>query len=156
MLHTEPRDIVAMVKEVYQNFQPKAEKRGIQYVCKTPDEPVVGNVDADGIFKIIGNLLDNAIKYCQSYTLLEVYTTLGKDGKEYEVVIKVSNDGKIIPEEERVYIFDAFYSAGRSSLFESTGIGLSLARSIALLHKGSLEYSTDGKFNIFTCVIPVA
>jgi len=156
MLHTEPRDIVAMVKEVYQNFQPKAEKRGIQYVCKTPDGPVVGNVDADGIFKIIGNLLDNAIKYCQSYTLLEVYTTLGKDGKEYEVVIKVSNDGKIIPEEERVYIFDAFYSAGRSSLFESTGIGLSLARSIALLHKGSLEYSTDGKFNIFNCVIPVA
>lgn len=155
MLHTEPRDIVAIVKEVYQNFQPKAEKRGIQYVCYLPDEPVICNVDTDGMMKIIGNLLDNAIKYCHINTLLEVYTTARQDGKGQEVIIKVSNDGKIVPEQERHHIFDAFYSAGNSRLYESTGIGLSLARSIALLHKGSLEYSTDGKYNIFKCAIPV-
>lgn len=70
-------------------------------------------------------------------------------------VVRVVNDGDLIAEKDRVYIFDAFFSSGNSSQVESTGIGLSLARSLALLHKGSLEYSVDTSHNVFTFVVPL-
>jgi signal transduction histidine kinase len=154
-LHTEARDIVAIVKELYHNFQPKADQKGIQYGYVEGMPSIICNIDEEGIIKITGNLLDNAIKYCESYILLEITRETNPVSSGEQAIIRVINDGDIIPEKERGYIFDAFYRSGNNNLTEGTGIGLSLARSMALLHKGSLEYSTDGKYNIFTFALPV-
>jgi ligand-binding sensor domain-containing protein/signal transduction histidine kinase len=155
-LHTAPMDIVAIVRELYDNFQPKAAKKGIQYQFNAEQPSVICNVDKEGIITIVGNLLDNAIKYSDAYLLVEISVATDAGSLEEQAIITVSNDGPIIPEKDRSYIFDAFYSAGNSSVVESTGIGLSLARSVALLHKGSLTYNTDGKYNIFTFSLPVS
>lgn len=156
LLHTEARDIVAIVKELYHNFQPKADKKGIQYTFHSGPSSVICQVDEEGIIKIVGNLLDNAIKYSNSYILVEISQEKDPATSDELAVVKMINDGDLIPEQERNYIFDIFYRSGNSSLIESTGIGLSLARSLALLHKGGLEYSTDGQYNIFTFTLPVA
>lgn len=155
LLHTEARDIVAIVKEQFNNFQPKADKKGIQYTFMAKQPSIICNIDEEGIIKITGNLLDNAIKYCHSWILLEIIAGADAASSHEQVILRIFNDGDLIPENERDYIFDAFYRSSNSSLVESTGIGLSLARSLALLHKGSLEYSTDGQYNLFTFTLPL-
>lgn len=155
LLHTEARDIVAIVREVYNNFQPKADQKGIQHTLVVRQVPVICNIEEEGFIKIVSNLLDNAIKYGLSRIQLEIAAGVLREAEQPQAIVRVSNDGDIIPEQERKYIFDAFYRAGNSRLMESTGIGLSLARSLALLHKGNLEYDTDGKYNMFTLVLPL-
>ncbi|WEK34748.1 MAG: two-component regulator propeller domain-containing protein [Candidatus Pseudobacter hemicellulosilyticus] len=154
MLHTEARDIVDVIRELFDNFQPKADQKSIHYSLLANPPAITCTVDEEGFIKIISNLLDNAIKYSNEFLLLDISLEEPSATEQETAVIKVYNDGDIIPENERKYIFDAFYRSGNKRLIESTGLGLSLARSIALLHKGSLEYSTDGKHNIFTLRLP--
>ncbi|MDF2191872.1 sensor histidine kinase [Paraflavitalea sp. CAU 1676] len=154
-LHTEPRDLVVIVEELFNNFQPKADRKGIDYSLVIEQRPIVCNIDEEGIIKIVGNLLDNAIKYCHSYIMVNVGLRPATGASPTLAVVRVVNDGDLIAEKDRVYIFDAFFSSGNSSQVESTGIGLSLARSLALLHKGSLEYSVDTSHNVFTFVVPL-
>jgi signal transduction histidine kinase len=102
------------------------------------------------MIKIVSNLIDNAIKYCSS----QITLTLQSDPSAENAILCVMNDGDIIPEEERESIFEPFYRSG-NTMTAGTGIGLSLAKSIALLHKGSLEYSVEERFNTFTLILPL-
>jgi ligand-binding sensor domain-containing protein/signal transduction histidine kinase len=147
-LHLDARNIVPVIEEVYSSFQPAINKKKHTWELNIKDPVLICNIDEDGVIKIVSNLIDNAIKYCHSQ--ISVIVQL----EDAHAVLRVTNDGDIIPEEERQSIFEPFYRSG-NTMTAGTGIGLSLARSIALLHNGSLEYSVEGGLNTFTLVMPL-
>ena len=72
---------------------------------------------------------------------------------QFYLIIK--NDGEIVPPEMGDKIFDPFYQLKKNAKINaSSGIGLSLARSLAELHHGVLLYKSNDGLNIFTLAIP--
>lgn len=71
--------------------------------------------------------------------------------------IRVISDGNKIPEEASQYIFEPFYQMEKKEAPKNgVGIGLSLARSLASLHKGTLTLDTTReKDNVFILTIPL-
>ena len=84
---------------------------------------------------MIVNLLDNALKYARREVVISIRT------EDDEAVVKVSDDGPGVKEQEKERIFDIFYKAEGDSIAESSGIGVGLAYSkqLVLAHKGTLS-----------------
>jgi len=118
-----------------------------------PAEPVRVLGDLDRIAQIVGNLLDNAVKYSPPTSLIAV--SLSIVGNEAQV--RVEDQGVGIPADERDRIFAPFYRTARTRALPGTGLGLHISRRLAEQHHGRLwlERSTDSG-SIFTLALPLA
>ena len=83
-------------------------------------------------------LLDNAIKY--SDKIIQLRLTNNE--------LMVTNDGTVIAEKDLPHVFERFYQADKSS--EGVGLGLSIAKSIAMRNGWGLSVSSDDKMTYFT------
>lgn len=132
-------DFNEVVSETFNNFRLGAEDRKIDYQIELPAGSCMVTADRDALIKIVGNMISNALKYCDSL----VRVKLESDGDT--VRLTVTNDGATIPENVREEIFKPFYQYRDNEHPEvgGTGLGLSLARSLAEMHNGKLVYDSS-------------
>jgi len=129
-----------MVSETVSEFETLALSRG-----KKLESIVDDNITCFGdeflLRRLVGILLDNAIKYCDRGG--EITVSLKK---HRHVVLTVENTYSAVGELELNRLFDRFYRADKSRSFNGGfGIGLSMARAIAQMHKGEITaYKKDG------------
>ncbi|SFU67667.1 Signal transduction histidine kinase [Clostridium sp. DSM 8431] len=105
--------------------------------------------DRDRMIQVLTNLIDNAIKYSYSGEIIRIETSV----KGKKVYVSIKNKGKGISEEELVRIWDRFYKSDSSRTNkESTGLGLSIVRTILSRHGEDIWVnSKDGETEfIFT------
>jgi signal transduction histidine kinase len=70
--------------------------------------------------------------------------------------VEIENDGYTIPAELKEKIFEPFYRLKSTTKQKGTGIGLTLARSLAELHKGKLYLKeTKNGLNVFVFRLPM-
>lgn len=93
-------------------------------------------VDALRIEQVVGNLVDNAIKYSPDGGRIDVELLAGGDRT---VRLSVTDSGVGIPPEKRARIFDRFYRAHTDSHTSGLGLGLYISRQIVELHGGSIR-----------------
>ncbi len=110
--------------------------------------------DRDRLQQVLTNLLDNAIKYSPAGEEVSV-TAFRQDSR---VQIEVADQGPGVPADQRGLIFEKFgrgATAGSPGI-PGTGLGLFIARSIAVAHGGSLELSPNrGRGATFVLRLPV-
>ncbi len=109
----------------------------------TPDLHLTG--DATKLKRLVGILIDNAIKYSTQNTPIQVKLSHSSHGTS-RIKLKVSNKGTPLSEEECHKIFERFYRADESR--EATpgyGLGLSIATNIVAEHGGTIKAYSDGK-----------
>jgi signal transduction histidine kinase/ligand-binding sensor domain-containing protein len=152
-LSLEKVNISELLSEAHINFSTLAEQNNINIKIDLPSTPLFAFVDVDAFNKIIYNLLGNAVKYAATIvhiSLLPYY----KDDNSFTILIK--NDGFLIPDHLKEKIFEPFYRIKETETKKGTGIGLALARSLALMHKGKLllEQPEDNR-NVFSLTLPV-
>lgn len=144
-------DIAATVKAMVENFRFASLEKGLSLSISAP-ESLKGWYDREKIGKIITNLISNAIKYTPSGKSIDVIVR-DDSGK---VTVSVSDDGIGIPEEKRARLFERYDRLGaEETSIPGSGIGLSYANSLAVLHKGELSYqpkSPEG--SVFSISIP--
>lgn len=146
-------DISELLKENHLRFTPAAEQKNIRFKIELSSLHFFAYVDAEALQKILGNLLNNAIKYAASRASLHLLPVSQGDTT---FTILVKNDGYIIPPEMREKIFEPFFRAKATEAQSGTGLGLSLSKSLTLLHKGSLELlPTEAGLNIFSLTLPI-
>ncbi|WLI90541.1 GAF domain-containing sensor histidine kinase [Massilia sp. R2A-15] len=108
----------------------------------TPSQPVYLEADAVRVTQMVTNLLNNACKFTgkDGRIFLEV-TTEGAD-----VLIRVRDEGVGIAADQLGRVFEMFsqVSKGPGSPHDGLGIGLTLVRSLARMHGGSVEASSAG------------
>lgn len=116
-------ELAPMLEEVYRQYLPKAEEKGLRFTLETTKAQAV--FDEKWCSEAIGNIVDNAIKYTDSgFVTISV--------KEYEMfcAVIVSDSGNGIAEEEQGRIFTRFYRSPSVARNEGIGVGLYLAREI--------------------------
>ncbi|MDR6563030.1 MULTISPECIES: HAMP domain-containing sensor histidine kinase [unclassified Arcicella] len=84
------------------------------------------------------NILNNACKYSNNKPV-----TVHIASSNSQVIIMVEDQGIGIPDAELTFIYDPFFRASNTTLFEGYGIGLPLTRNIIHLHKGNLIVSSQ-------------
>lgn len=132
-------DIVEKLGFMCFNFAESAKARNVRFTYRHRVDSILVEADESALNKILNNLLHNAVKYAESYIDVHVYQIDG------QVSVTIRNDGPQIPPERREDIFKPFvqFSAETTPYSQSFGIGLSLARSFAELHKGTLFLDTS-------------
>jgi len=128
--------------------------RGRHIVTKVDlDQPaLVARFDFVQTLRILVNLIDNALRYAPEDGSVEI----NAERNGAWVAITVADRGPGVRPEERSRIFDAFYRP-RSEVPDAgrAGLGLSIARRLAELQEGTVEYSPrDGGGSLFTLRLP--
>lgn len=149
-------DVSAVARQAVEQQEPAFRDRGIRLAYEPAPEPLPVDADPERLEQVLTNLLTNACKYTPTGGTVAV--RVGREGGRARVA--VADDGVGIPRELLPAIFDLFAQADGSldRAQGGLGIGLTLARSIAELHGGSLHAASDGPGtgSVFTLRLPVA
>jgi two-component system OmpR family sensor kinase len=132
-------DLDELVRRTVAEFVPLAEAAGIDLGIESAD-PVRVAGDADALRRLLGNLLDNAVRYTPVGGRVDVAVGL-EAGTPSRAVVAVTDTGPGIPPEERERVFARFHRiAGTAGT--GSGLGLALAQSIAGRHDGEILLET--------------
>lgn len=120
---------------------------------KESDGILLARMDARLIVQVLINLIDNAIKYTQSGSEIEISAV----EKDNEIAITVADNGHGIADEIKPRVFDMFYTGAEkiADSRRSLGLGLALCKSIVNAHGGEITV-TDNKPHgaVFTFTLP--
>ena len=145
-------DVKELLMQTSGEFVERFEARGLQLIENFPQNPQY--VDADGrrLWRIIENLFRNVEKYAMPHT--RVYLDLINDGDRVAFSLKniSENPLNISPEE----LTERFTRGDESRSTEGSGLGLSIAKDLTEIQKGTFEIYLDGDLFKVTVSFPIA
>jgi signal transduction histidine kinase len=130
-------DLVPVVRGIFELHQPLAEEQGVKLTFDDPGEGE-GEVKVRGhaqfLAQLVSNLVDNALKHGASGGAIAM--AVRKDRGMAEV--EVADRGPGIPEEQRAFALKRFGRLDAARTTPGSGLGLSLAATLARMHGGEL------------------
>lgn len=132
-----------------------AQHKGVELeaLVADPDRSLRG--ERRQLVSALGNLIENAVKYSDTGTSIQIGVVVEDD----VVVFEVSDHGVGIPAKDLDRIFERFYRVDRARSRDTggTGLGLAIVRHVAANHHGTIAVcSEEGRGSVFTLRIPVA
>ena len=151
----EPVPVHLVVAEAVERMRPAAEQQGIDVHVAEARRNITMLGDRRQLVSAIYNLLDNAVKYSDAGSTVDVRVSVSADGTR--VAIDIEDHGIGIPTRDHERIFERFYRVdrGRSRDTGGTGLGLAIVRHVASNHGGEVRLaSREGVGSTFTLVLP--
>ena len=143
MMHIQRFDINDTIKNTAATFEGICTSRQIRLELFLSGHELYVRADMEQIQQVLYNLLDNAIKFSNDNSSVQIETTV-KSGK---VFVSVKDYGTGIPKESLSKIWDRFYKidASRGKDRKGTGLGLSIVKEIINAHNQNIDViSTEG------------
>jgi signal transduction histidine kinase/ligand-binding sensor domain-containing protein/DNA-binding response OmpR family regulator len=150
-------DIIEFTEKVTNSFQDLAEEKHISLQFISPEKHLMAYFDGDILEKILTNLLSNAFKFSKKGGTINASISL-KLSDNQQVIVKVSDNGIGIAPENLPNIFNRFYQVHdkNQSQIVGTGVGLSLCKELAELHRGEILVSSKlGEGTTFSVYLPI-
>ncbi len=142
-LNREAFDIVELVQNVFDLFEMKAAKKKISLTFDMDySEPVLVNADKERIQQVLTNLVVNSVKYGREKGTTEVsIENLIKN----KVIIRVTDNGEGIDEENLPRLFERFYRVDKSGSRKEggSGLGLSIVKHIIEAHEEKIYVESE-------------
>ncbi|MBN8684734.1 MAG: hypothetical protein J0L99_18935 [Chitinophagales bacterium] len=154
-LPTEPFSLDEIVRTTAGGMAQLFRERSIEFTSNIPEETLEVAGNRDRIVQVVVNLLSNALKFCDAREG-RVSLSLQKAGSE--AVLRVADNGKGIPPEQHVHIFDKFtqLNSKTEGKPQGTGLGLYITRKIVEHHGGSIKVmSAVGAGATFEVRLPI-
>ncbi len=124
-------DLARMCREQVLGYYQQFEDAGIEVQIHIPEKPVFIQADENALSRIIGNLLQNAVRYAKDQLTVEV--------REAESPVLICrNDAENLTGEDVRRMFDRFYTGDRARNQGGTGLGLAISRRLAEQMGGSM------------------
>jgi signal transduction histidine kinase len=152
-LAREAVSVAALFADVAAPHREQAMQRGLHIECDIAGGDALLQVDGQRIRQVLGNLLDNALKYSEGPGRV----TLRGSFSERGYTLSVSDQGIGIERKHFEQIFQSFEQVhkGTTRRFGGTGLGLSIARSIVRMHGADLMVDSElGKGSTFSFELP--
>ncbi len=124
-------DLATWAQERLAAVRPVAEAKGVRLDLQA--EPLCCELDATHLSRALDNLLDNAVRHAPEHGLVRLSVRRNAAGA---LAIEVEDNGPGVPEALQGQLFEPF-ATGRP---DGTGLGLALAREVALAHGGDLHH----------------
>ncbi len=132
-LKPEEVDVCRILKESIANHYQVLEDACLNLDSRLPEHPVIIQGNTGALERIFSNLFQNAGRYARSE--LEIRLEESQTGQVY---IYFQNDSDSFSEDEISHLFDRFYKNDSSRHQDGSGLGLTVARSLAELMGGAL------------------
>jgi signal transduction histidine kinase len=150
-LEPEYLDVRTLLSEIVADHQILAKQRRQWFALDAPADTMKVSADRSRLRQALSNLVGNAIKYAPSGTPINVRA----ERQNGLFRIAVSDHGPGIPPEERGHMFEKFFRGRGVGSTPGAGLGLSIARSLVVLHGGTLDYEdTPGGGSTFVVCLP--
>lgn len=142
-----------LLQDIYVLLARKAKEKRIQLTFHLSEKPVLLNGDFHRLKQVFINLITNAI----AYTAQDGEVTIRLIEKQHDVVVKVSDTGIGMKEEELPRIFERFYRIDKARSRDSggTGLGLAIVKHLVEAHDGEITVQSEvGIGTEFTVKLP--
>ena len=152
-LVVEPVDVADLLELTLKRLRPLARKKDVELVLECI-RPVTAEIDSVKMNLVFTNLIENAIKYNIEHGSVKV--TLDADHKDF--MVKVTDTGIGIPEEDAEHIYERFYRVDKSHSREigGTGLGLAITKNAVIMHRGTISMESSlGVGSTFVVKIPL-
>jgi two-component system, OmpR family, sensor kinase len=139
-----PVDLVALASDAVTMHAGLAHERGIDLGFENPGQALTVAGDRDALFTLLGNLIDNALRYTPRGGRVDV----GVARRGEETVLSVVDDGPGIAAHEQSRVFDRFHrgDAARSAGdTRGSGLGLAIVKRVAERHGARIEFGSASK-----------
>ena len=153
-------DIISFCKGIFSTFIHLADEKIITCEFYSDRDKINGWFDRDILAKTLNNLLSNAFKYTPAGGKIILSVTINSENGDGEsrIIIKISDNGLGIPEDQMQYVFDRYYQVENTNtgFNTGTGIGLAYTKELIELHHG--EIGIESKINggtTFTIKLPL-
>lgn len=154
-----PFDLRRELEQVVGLFGARAYDKGIELAAHIArGVPATIHGDPIRLRQVLGNLVNNAVKFTESGAVLLAVTTVPGDTSETLLEFSVTDTGIGVAAEEQQRIFEAFEQADGSVTrkFGGTGLGLAISRQLVELMRGTMDLSSEaGRGSRFSFRIPV-
>ena len=109
--------------------------------------------DPDKLSRVFNNLIKNAINYSKDNTDIDINAKKNNN----EIIVSVTNKGKMIPKDKLDKIFENFYrmDESRTSKTGGSGLGLAISKEIVSLHGGEIKVISDKDKTTFIVILPI-
>lgn len=150
----EPVKLAAAVGEVTEDFKARAADRNVTVVNEVGG--VFAMADPNRLYQVLGNLVDNAIKYGQAGGTVRISARPAERGS---VEVAVADDGPGLPAEALDRVFERFYRVdkGRSRDAGGTGLGLAIVKHLVQALGGRVWVESElGRGAVFRFTLAAA
>lgn len=147
-------DVDTLLINTYEKYEPVCRQKEIHFKLGATDElfPTL-KADIDRLNQILSIFIDNAINYSFPKSEISLDATVSKN----MLVFSIKDHGTGISNEDKPFIFDRFFCADKSrTQKEHYGLGLSIAKELVEMHKGTIKLSdTAGGGCTFKILLPL-
>lgn len=150
-IHKEPVNVIQVWGDLLRSAKAISAEKEISMELESPKEPCMVMGDYDRLKQMFMVIIDNAIKF--SYENSKIKIKIKKEEGQ-KLSISIRDYGVGIKEEELPFIFEKFYKSKLRQNAKGSGLGLMIAKQIALKHNGSVTVSSqEGKGTEFTFIL---
>ncbi|MCC5666566.1 GAF domain-containing protein [Nostoc sp. CHAB 5784] len=130
-------DLNTKIQDIAASFEKKLAEKGLKISVDLPEESLKLQTELESFDRILQELLTNACKYSEHDTIVHLEASHQVDQQIDQVIMKVTNTGRAISQEEATYIFDKF-RRGKGRWTPGTGLGLALVKSLVQHLNGAI------------------
>ncbi len=151
-LQLAPVHVSSIIEAAKQGVEERRKQNDVRLDIEIEDGVDVVFADASRVTQILYNLLANAIGFSEPCSVARLRCR--RDGAM--IAFSVEDEGPGIPEDFQDTVFDRFESRTQGSRHRGAGLGLSIVRSLAELHGGTVTLdSATGRGSRFTVLLPL-
>lgn len=150
-LHRSYLDMTQLVQQVLAERQDEIERAAQEVIVHLPEERLLAQIDGERMWRVIDNLLSNALKYSLEGT--RIYIDLREE--EGTLHFEVRNISREPMHWRNVdELFERFKRGDASRQTEGSGLGLAIAQSIVEMHDGTMVIDVDGDLFKVSIALP--
>jgi signal transduction histidine kinase len=131
-------DLHELAKAVAEEFELNAAERGIKITVTSTDPLMPVSCDHDRMIQVVGNLIDNALKFSPANSTVAV--NLERNGNS-EITLSVADRGTGVPDDHKHAVFEKFHQVkggGKRAVGQGVGLGLAICKTIVTAHRGTI------------------
>ena len=152
ILEKEELNLNLMIEQIIDDFYPILNDLNKKINFKTTKNLNIYG-DPDKLSRVFNNLIKNAINYSKDNTDIDINAKKSNN----EIIVSVTNKGKMIPKDKLDKIFENFYrmDESRTSKTGGSGLGLAISKEIVSLHGGKIKVTSDKDKTTFIVILPI-